>query len=179
MELQIVKFFNRWGWGTKIDFLTRAISYIPFLGISWSAIAMAIFFLDKHNGHRITIAMTMAIGLHFIITAGLIKRFLGRYFKKNRPYIAYSNDIFPLGKRHIDSSFPSSHMSANLALLVVVAYFYPSIMTVAIVWALGMAFARLHNGMHYLSDVVAGAVLGVLYGIVGIAYAQALIAFIF
>lgn len=31
-----------------------------------------------------------------------------------------------------------------------------------------MAFARIHNGMHYPSDVVAGAVLGILYGLAGI-----------
>ncbi|HCB51180.1 TPA: hypothetical protein DEP21_01160 [Patescibacteria group bacterium] len=28
-----------------------------------------------------------------------------------------------------------------------------------------MAFSRMHNGMHYPSDVIVGSVLGILYGL--------------
>ncbi len=179
MELRIVKFFNRLGRGTALDLLMRSVSYIPMLGIVWSLIALAIFFLDSQNGRQVFVAMVIAIGLHFIVTAGFLKICLERYFKRIRPYIAHSQEITPLGKLHRDSSFPSSHMSANLALLTVLVYFYPAILLVAVVWAVFTAFSRLHNGMHYPSDVLAGAILGVLYGVAGITYAQALVSLIF
>jgi membrane-associated phospholipid phosphatase len=35
-----------------------------------------------------------------------------------------------------------------------------------------MAYARMHNGMHYPSDIIAGAALGTFYGLVGIYYAK-------
>jgi membrane-associated phospholipid phosphatase len=167
MGIQIVKFFNRLGRGTAIDKATDFVSRILYLAIFWTLVTAA-FFLLVENGKVTAIDMTLAAGLHFLITEGLFKYLLLRYFKKIRPYIAYPDKIFPIGRMHSDSSFPSSHMSANLALLSVIVYFYPAIWPVAIIWTLFMAYARLHNGMHYLTDVVAGTILGVSYGALAI-----------
>lgn len=172
MELKIVKFFNRLGRGTAIDLLTRFVSNRVFLGVAWAAIAIAIFFLDLQNGIKIFIAMTVAICIHFVLTAGLLKHLLRRYNKKIRPYVIHTQEIIPLGRHESDSSFPSSHMSANVSLIAVVVYFYPVIWPVVIVWTLFMAFARLHNGMHYPNDIIAGAILGILYGTVGIYFSE-------
>lgn len=178
MELKIVKFFNRLGRGTFVDALTDFVSRIMYLAIFWTLFTLAIFFLAK-NGKVIAIAMTIAAGLHFLISEGVFKYLLSRYSKKTRPYIAYPQEIFPIGREHSDSSFPSSHVSATVAVLTVLSYFYPVAWPVIILFGLLIAFARLHNGMHYPSDVLAGAVLGVTYGIIGITYAQSLVSFIF
>jgi len=37
-----------------------------------------------------------------------------------------------------------------------------------IIFALLMAFSRIHNGMHYPTDVIAGGIFGILYGSIGI-----------
>jgi len=168
MGIETVKFFNRWEQGTAVDLLTRAVSYIPFISAFWLLATAAIFFLDQQDGLKIAITMTISISLHAVITTGLLKRGLGRYHKRLRPYIAYPKEIIPLGKKEIDTSFPSRHMSANLSLLTVVVYFHPTIIPIAIIWAILTALARLHNGMHYLSDVVAGAILGIVYGMLAI-----------
>ena len=170
MEFEIVKFFNRLGQGTILDGLTRFVSNVGFLSALWIAITVCVFFLDGQDGARIAAAMTISIGFHLLLTAGLLKRGLG--YKKIRPYIAHPSEILPLGERQDDSSFPSSHMSANLSLISVLVFFYPAIWPVAIAWVALMAFARLHNGMHYLSDALVGAVLGTLYGVIGIYYSN-------
>lgn len=164
MGIEIVKFFNRLGRGTAVDLLTRLVSYIPLLGTFWISVAIAIFFLDSRNGLQISIAMAIAAGLHFGVTGELMKKYMSRFFKRARPYIAYPDEVFSLGKRHTDPTFPSGHMSANLALLSVAVYAYPSVWPAAVVWVLLMAFARMHNGMHYPGDIAAGVVLGILYG---------------
>lgn len=170
MELEIVKFFNRLGRGTMLDPLARFVSNVAFLSVLWMTIIACVFFLDGQNGARAAAAMAVSIGLHLLLTAGLLKRGLG--YKKNRPYIAHPSDVVPLGEKHDDSSFPSSHMSANLSLISVLVFFYPAIWPVAIIWVVLMAFARIHNGMHYLSDAMIGGALGTLYGIIGIFYSN-------
>jgi len=174
MELKIVKFFNRLGRGTIVDLVTKFVSDIFFLAGIWTALTIWIFFFVQ-DGKDVAVAMTVAAGLHFLITEGFFKRILARYHYKKRPYSAHPDDIQVIGEKQHSSAFPSSHVSANVAVLSTVVYFYPSLWLLAIVLALLVAFSRLHNGMHYLSDVIAGAVLGVLYGIAGIYLANIIV----
>ena len=167
MELKIVKFLNRLGRGTLIDAVTDFVSRILYLAVFWTLATVMIFFFAE-NGRVIAVTMAVAAALHFLISEGLFKYLLVKYFKKIRPYVAHPGEIVPVGRKHNDSSFPSSHMSANLAVLTVLVYFYPAIWPVALAFVILMAFARLHNGMHYLSDVVAGTLFGLVYGMVAI-----------
>jgi len=168
MKFEIAKFFNQLGRGTFIDSLSRLISNISFLAFFWIAIAVLIFFLDNENGLMICSTLAISFGMHLVFSAGLIKGFFGRYFKKIRPYLAYSMEIFPLGKKEIDSSFPSGHMSANTSIASVIAYFYPSTVLAIVVLTLFLGYSRIHNGMHYLSDVIFGIFLGSIYGLFSI-----------
>jgi undecaprenyl-diphosphatase len=62
-------------------------------------------------------------------------------------------------------------MSSTVSILTVFVYFYKKywiVWTSAILFALLMAFARIHNGMHYPTDVLAGTALGIVYGIIAI-----------
>lgn len=60
------------------------------------------------------------------------------------------------------NSFPSGHTTAAAALTVAIALLLPRVLTVVIAsaWILLMAFARTYLLVHWMSDVVAGAVLG-------------------
>ncbi|MDP1883827.1 MAG: phosphatase PAP2 family protein [Candidatus Moranbacteria bacterium] len=164
MELDIVKFFNRLWRGTAVDRVTGFVNRRLYLAVFWTALTIGIFFWAG-NGRVIAITMGVAAGLHFAITEGVFKYLLDRHLNKVRPYIAHPDKIFPIGRMFSDSSFPSSHMSANLAPLAVLWYFYPAIWPVAVAWVLITAYTRLHSGMHYPSDIAAGAVLGMAYGI--------------
>jgi undecaprenyl-diphosphatase len=78
-------------------------------------------------------------------------------------------DVEHLLESTIDSSFPSGHVAAATVYAAVVVIFFRhtsnrwartlAVGVFALV-ALGVAWARLYQGMHFLSDVVAGAVLG-------------------
>lgn len=66
-------------------------------------------------------------------------------------------------------SFPSGH-AARAFLIAVVASALAPLWLAAIlwIWAPLVALARVAMGVHYLSDVVAGAVLGVIVGLIGL-----------
>jgi len=61
-------------------------------------------------------------------------------------------------------SFPSGHTMTAFSIALVVSYFYPSLEAPLFFLALSIAVSRIVLGMHFLSDVLAGMVLGVALG---------------
>jgi len=163
-EIKIVKYFNKIG-SKRLDIFLGFINSIRFLAFFWAA--LVIIAVVKHpeiTGVFLQVVVIVAI-LHFGITEGIIKHVLTYFIpKRKRPYVKYPESIRPIGKKFSDSSFPSSHMTTTVAMFFVITAFYPSIIIPAIALILLMAFSRLHNGMHYPSDILAGIMLGLCYG---------------
>ena len=61
-------------------------------------------------------------------------------------------------------SFPSGHTMTAFAITVSFTQFYPSLALALMFCALSIAISRIVLGMHFLSDVVAGAILGASLG---------------
>ena len=62
-------------------------------------------------------------------------------------------------------SFPSGHTMTAFSVALVVSYFYPGLEAPLFFLAVSIAVSRIVLGMHFLSDVLAGAVLGVALGL--------------
>ena len=65
-------------------------------------------------------------------------------------------------------SFPSGHTMTAFSIAIAVSYFYPSLEGVLFFLAFSIALSRIVLGMHFLSDVLAGVVLGVSLGVASI-----------
>jgi hypothetical protein len=61
-------------------------------------------------------------------------------------------------------SFPSGHTSGSFTTAAIVAHHYPKATIPAYVVAGLIGFSRIEKNKHYLSDVVAGATLGIIVG---------------
>lgn len=59
-------------------------------------------------------------------------------------------------------SFPSGHTITAFAIALTLGSFYPAFQVPLLVIAAGIAASRIILGMHFLSDVLAGSVIGVL-----------------
>jgi undecaprenyl-diphosphatase len=65
-------------------------------------------------------------------------------------------------------SFPSGHAARSFLIAALAAGLGPAWLAVILwLWAPLVAFARVAMGVHYLSDIVAGAALGVLFAVLG------------
>jgi len=62
-------------------------------------------------------------------------------------------------------SFPSGHTMTAFSIALVVSYFYPGLEAPMYFLAVSIAISRVVLGMHFLSDVLAGAVLGSALGL--------------
>lgn len=61
-------------------------------------------------------------------------------------------------------SFPSGHTMTAFSIALVVSYYYPALEGTLFFIAFSIAISRIVLGMHFLSDVLAGIVLGVALG---------------
>ncbi|MFN4246788.1 MAG: phosphatase PAP2 family protein [Flavipsychrobacter sp.] len=79
---------------------------------------------------------------------------------RSRPYETYK-DIVPY-HYDTDPSFPSGHTSIAFANATSLSLQYPKwyVIAPAYLWAGAIGYSRLQLGMHYPSDVLAGAIIG-------------------
>ena len=82
-------------------------------------------------------------------------------FDRQRPYEKYPNLIHPVSTEP-DPSFPSGHTAAAFSLATSLSITYPKWYVIApsALWACGVGYSRINQGVHYPSDVLAGAVIG-------------------
>lgn len=81
-------------------------------------------------------------------------------FKRDRPFITYP-DITKKSAAG-SPSFPSGHTSSAFALATSLSLTYPKWYVIAssYTWASTVAFSRMDLGVHYPSDILAGALVG-------------------
>ncbi len=107
-------------------------------------------------------------------TAGLAGAALGlatnqiiiQLWQRPRPYAAHPHGIVPLLARTTDPSFPSDHASAAFGIAVGVLLVHRRAGYAFVATALVIAVSRVATGMHYSTDVLAGAAIGSLSGLV-------------
>jgi undecaprenyl-diphosphatase len=141
-----------------LDLLSVALSrFGPFLLLG--ALCLIWFFptTDAQRERRQRLVLIAAIG-----TTGslIVNQILIRLWNRPRPFTVQAA-VLLLPPSH-DPSFPSDH--ATFAFAVAVALFLVSkrIGVAAFVLAALIGLARVYTGEHYVSDVVGGALIGVL-----------------
>lgn len=168
MDRELACTINRLGAGV-IDRATELVCDVPFLVALWVGLLLLAWTFDRRRAGRITLAVVVALGIHTIVSELVLKHALLAFVDQRvRPWMAHPEEIVPVGYRFEDSSFPSSHAASTAAILAVLVWHYPRTWWLAVGFAVVMAFSRVHNGMHYPTDVGAGTLLGLAYGAVTI-----------
>jgi len=106
--------------------------------------------------------MDYRTALTTMIAAGggyLVRYFAGNYFMRVRPHIR-TGAAGLTGIGFDEFSFPSGHATIAFAMALSVTLQYPGLGVLLLIGGVLVAAGRVYAGVHYPSDVIAGAVLG-------------------
>lgn len=160
MELQFLDFLQT----IHTPLLDKILAFITSLGnagIIWIVLAVVLLILPKTRKTGIIVAAALLMDL--ILCNLILKNLVARV----RPYDV-NTAIAILIKKPLDFSFPSGHTAASFAAMT--ALFLAKMKKAwiaALVLAVLIAFSRLYFYVHYPTDVLGGAVVGILSGIIG------------
>lgn len=156
LDIDILRNINH-NRNTALDptFKTITNSVFP-VAIGVPAAVTTLYLLNKDSANK---QRAIIIGGTVIISSA-ITGLLKYTIQRERPFVTYPdiNHITP----EDSYSFPSGHTSTAFALATSVTIAYPKwyVATPAYLWASSAAYSRMHFGVHYPSDVIAGALIG-------------------
>jgi len=123
-------------------------------GIFWYCLIILLPFLYGTGALKTSILMIIA-GVINLVIYKLLKRLTCR----ERP-CSTSADIIP-GAHLLDHySFPSGHTLHAIGFTILAMHYYPALGWVLVPFAVLVAISRVILGLHYPTDVIAGAFLG-------------------
>lgn len=141
-----------------LDAVMIGISALGDNGFLWIALGLLFLLLGVRKGiwRQRGLLLLLALGANAIVCNLLLKPLVNR----TRPYdlLGYEILIPPVG----DPSFPSGHTAASFAAAAALYAIDRRWGIAAYLFAVLMGFSRLYLGVHFPTDVLAGAVIGVL-----------------
>jgi len=158
---RVMRRMNRWKAPRWIRFWMIAATRI---GDGWLWYSLGIILLFVGGAPRFS--AVCAAGAAAIVGVGVFK-LLKKLSRRQRPCHLEPHcwaEILPPDQ----FSFPSGHTMTAFAIALVISYFYPSLEGPLYFLAASIALSRVVLGMHFLSDVLAGAVLGSGLGVASI-----------
>lgn len=141
--------------GPRAEAVARFFGLIGEYGAVWLALGVVLALVDADNREAWLVAAALgpvAIGVNYVV-----KVLVGR----QRPVL---EGLPPLGGAPSSLSFPSAHTTSSFACATAMTRIAPE---AAILFALAAAIGlcRPYLGMHYPSDVLAGALIGTALGL--------------
>jgi membrane-associated phospholipid phosphatase len=155
LDLRLMRFMRTAGHTPGLEKAARALGKAGNNGAIWFAIGVVLALLDDSNREAWLICAALgplAIGLNYVVK--LIVR-------RPRPVL---EGLPPLGGAPSSLSFPSAHATSSFAVATAMTRVEPW-GALAFLLAVALSLGRPYLGMHYPSDVLVGAVLGVLLGL--------------
>jgi membrane-associated phospholipid phosphatase len=156
LDTRLLVLMRTRGHGPRAEALGRFLGTIGEYGAVWFAIGLALALIDSGDRDRWLVAGFLgpvAIGLNFGIKL-LVRR--------PRPVL---EGLPPLGGAPSSLSFPSAHATSSFACATAMTRVAPEA-AILFVLAAAIAACRPYLGMHYPSDVLAGALIGTGLGLV-------------
>jgi undecaprenyl-diphosphatase len=136
-----------------------------FLGVAFISSEIIIFFIltslflwnERKRSWIIPLWVTLAL-------SALASFILKNIIQRERPFDQGIVSVLPVIQSSIsDFSFPSAHAIFAFCAIPILSKEFPRLRYFWIAFAVIIAFSRVYLGVHFLSDVIAGALIG--YGI--------------
>jgi undecaprenyl-diphosphatase len=152
-ELRFCRYLNR---SSRSSLVRSLFGTVSWLGNGWFWYALLAVLPMIYGARGGTAALHM--GLTAAFGVALYRLIKGRAVRE-RPYITH--DAIECAAAPLDRySFPSGHTLHAVSFTLVAAWYFPALAAPLAAFTLLIALSRVILGLHYPTDVAAGAVLG-------------------
>jgi undecaprenyl-diphosphatase len=155
LDLKILRLMRTRGHSPAIESAAKALGKAGNNAAVWVALGLVLALLDPER--RESWLICTALGPIAIVLNYGIKLLV----RRPRPVL---EGLPPLGGAPSSLSFPSAHALSSFAVATAMFRVDPATAG-ALVFALALSLGRPYLGMHYPSDVLAGALLGIALGL--------------
>ncbi len=177
IDVAILQWLNSWvfwrPWADAlIIFRAEYFGYLALAGLVAFGVAAFLprfFHLRRKNWEMILVAFVAALISRFGVVE-LIRFF----YDRPRPFEALP-DLHRLVSHSSGGSFPSGHAAFYFAIAAVVSRYYPKMSLLFYALALSLSINRIAAGLHWPSDIVGGAIIGIAVGLLAVSVYQKLL----
>ena len=138
-----------------LDKIMLFFTYLGKTGLVWIVPGIILLFFKKHRKYGIMLLISLIIT--YIFGEFILKNLIGRV----RPFYMIENINVPIAFNE-SSSFPSVHAATSFASFWIILKFNKTLGWVALLIASLIAFSRVYLFAHYPTDILGGAILGIL-----------------
>jgi len=154
-EHNVCLYFNNFSRKKPIEHFFSIISRLGDGGF-WYTLMLGLFFFGGFKGYVVALGMALMAVINVAIYKSLKSRLV-----RERPYISFRD--LSCGAPPLDQySFPSGHTLHAVSFTVVCIYFFPLLAVLLIPVSILIAISRMVLGLHYPTDVVMGALIGMV-----------------
>ena len=159
IDLAIFYFFNH---AISAPFLDKFFSIITNVN-NWYITYVILLGISFAKGGTKGKLAVLGVLLLIVVTDQTGYRILKEFFERPRPCNALTDVLTPLGCTG-SYSFPSNHALNNFAAAMFFYKLFPKLKWVLFVAASLVAISRVYLGLHYPSDIIGGALIGLAFG---------------
>lgn len=159
-DIKAAKYINSLYHSKALDNFMKFFTYLGNLGLLWVGISIVFMLSLSHESRKKGIVLICALLLTTILGEGIIKHIV----KRKRPFTNMNLcDQLIIGTPST-FSFPSGHTASSFAASAVFLAINSRISIIILIISTCIALSRIYLKVHYVSDVIGGAILGLLCG---------------
>jgi undecaprenyl-diphosphatase len=156
VDLQVLYFFNH---TLSFHIFDKFFSIITNVNNWFIAYVILLFISFLKGGIKGKFAV-LGVILLIIFTDQLGFKILKEFFHRPRPCVTLQDVLTPLGCNGT-WSFPSNHALNNFAAATFYYILFPKLKWALFIPAILVSLSRVYLGLHYPSDILGGAVIGI------------------
>lgn len=163
LDADLVIWLNGLSGNVKIfDDLMRLIASDYLMPLAFSLAMFGLWFSGKNPAERVRYQITMLMGISALSLSNVVVWLINIFWERPRPFVEHGDELNLLFYPPTDPSFPANPVAVGFAAAAAAWSINRKFGWWMFGAALLLGFSRLYAGVFYPTDIIGGAVVGIV-----------------